>query len=168
MKKGLYDIEVFLGEEKCRRIKTFRVLCKHDFSIEIPYERSKYLGGEEYTDEEIELLKEKGNEKIDNIILKAPKREESSLDEFTEYLKKNTTNLNDLEKAFLLFKWITTNIELSLSWFSLGKPYFDLNNIFKNGKTEDNGFARLFRHFGDNIYLITENIRGYNRENEDT
>ena len=154
MKKGIYEIKINFDYYEIK----IQVLCKHDFSIEIPYERSKYLGGEGYTDEEIELLKEKGNEKIDNIILKAPGREESSLDEFTEYLKKNTTNLNDLEKAFLLFKWITTNIDYDIEGFFNKTFKTNKYDVFKTGLTVCSGYARLFRHFADNINLITENI----------
>ena len=166
MKKGIYEIKINFDYYEIK----IQVLCKHDFSIEIPYERSKYLGGEGYTDEEIELLKEKGNEKIDNIILKAPKREESSLDEFTEYLKKNTTNLNDLEKAFLLFKWITTNIDYDIEGFFNKTFKTNKYDVFKTGLTVCSGYARLFRHFADNINLITENIicfskgLGYNED----
>ena len=36
MKKGLYDIKIFIGEHKCTQIKIFRVLCKHDFIVETP------------------------------------------------------------------------------------------------------------------------------------
>jgi len=158
MKKGLYEIEVSIGEEILLKIKIFRVLCKHDFSKEIRYERSKYLGGEGYTDEEIELLKEKGNEKIDNIILKAPKREESNLDEFTEYLKKNTNDLNDLEKAFLLFKWITYNIDYDKIGLLNKTCVYNKYEVFKTGSTVCEGYAKLFQHFADNINLINENI----------
>ena len=73
MKKGLYDIKIFIGEHKCTQIKIFRVLCKHDFSIETPLEKSKFLGGEGYREEEINLLKENGRESIDNILNKAKK-----------------------------------------------------------------------------------------------
>ena len=36
MKKGLYEINIFIGEYNCSQIKIFRVLCKHDFSVETP------------------------------------------------------------------------------------------------------------------------------------
>ena len=36
MKKGLFEIKIFIGEYNCTQIKIFRVLCKHDFSVETP------------------------------------------------------------------------------------------------------------------------------------
>ena len=36
MKKGLYEIKISIGEYYCTQIKIFRVLCKHDFSVETP------------------------------------------------------------------------------------------------------------------------------------
>jgi len=37
----------------------------------------------------------------------------------------------------------------------------EINSIFKIGKTICSGYSRLFRHFADNIDLMTENIFGY-------
>ena len=37
----------------------------------------------------------------------------------------------------------------------------EIEDVFKLGKTVCSGYARLFRHFADNINLIAENIRGY-------
>ena len=78
--------------ESYYEFKNFKILCKHDFNIEKPLEKSRYLGGEGYKEEEINNLKEKGNENINKILEKAPKRINSNLDEFTNctYFKRFT------------------------------------------------------------------------------
>ena len=141
MKKGLYEIKIFIGEDKCTQIKVFKVLWKHDFCIDAPLEKSKFLGGEGYKDEEIKLLKENGRENINNILNKAKKRTECNLDDFTKYLKENTTNLNDLEKAFLIFKWVTSNIEYDFENLFNDKYTCKINEVFKIGKTVCSGYA---------------------------
>ena len=164
-KKGLYELVINKNEinkiESFYVFKRFLILCKHDFNIERPLEKSRYLGGEGYKEEEINNLKEKGNDKINNILEKAPKRINSNLDEFTKYLIDNTKLLNDLEKAYLLFNWIGNNIEYDYEGLLNNTFTCEINNVFKIGKTVCSGYSRLFRHFANNIDLITENILCY-------
>lgn len=160
-KKGLYEIQISIGEDSFYRIKNFYVLCKHDFNKENSLEKSKYLGGEGFKEEEIKALKENGSIKINNILNKAPKRVESTLEKFTNYLIKNSKNLNDLEKAYLLYKWIASNIQYDYENYKKNILITEKNEVFRAGKAVCSGYARLFRHFADKINLITENIEGY-------
>ena len=73
----------------------------------------------------------------------------------------NTKLLNDLEKAYLLFNWIGNNIEYDYEGMLNNTATCEINNVFKIGKTICSGYSRLFRHFADNIDLMTENIHGY-------
>ena len=164
-KKGLYDLAISKNEinkiQSFYVFRRFRILCKHDFNIEKPLEKSKYLGGEGYKEEEINNLKKKGNDNINKILEKAPKRVNSNLDEFTKYLVDKTKLLNDLEKAYLLFNWIGNNIEYDYEGMLNNTDTCEINSVFKIGKTICSGYSRLFRHFADNIGLMTENIIGY-------
>lgn len=165
VKKGLYHLVICKNEinklESFYVFKRFQIVCKHDFNIEKPLEKSRYLGGEGYKEQEINNLKEKGNDNINKILEKAPKRINSNLEEFTKYLVDKTKLLNDLEKAYLLFNWIGNNIEYDYEGMLNNTSIWEINNVFKIGKTVCSGYSRLFRHFADNIDLITENIFGY-------
>ena len=164
-KKGLYYIAISQNKineiESFNEFKRFKILCKHDFNIEKPLEKSRYLGGEGYKEEEINNLKEKGNDNINKILEIAPKRINSNLDEFTKYLVDNTKHLNDLEKAYLLFNWIGNNIEYDYEGMLNNTSTCEINDVFKIGKTVCSRYSGLFRHFADNIDLMTENIFGY-------
>ena len=72
-----------------------------------------------------------------------------------------TKHLNDLEKAYLLFNWIGNNIEYDYEGMLNNTSTCEINDVFKIGKTVCSGYSRLFRHFADNIDLMTENIFGY-------
>jgi hypothetical protein len=95
-KKGLYKLTISKNEinkiDSYYVFKSFQILCKHDFNIEEHLEKSRFLGGEGYKEEEINNLKEKGNDNINKILEKAPKRINSNLDEFTNctYFKRFT------------------------------------------------------------------------------
>ena len=164
-KKGLYNLVIYINDinkiYSFNVFKRFQILCKHDFNIEKPLEKSRYLGGEGYKEEEINNLKEKGNDNINKILENAPKRVNSNLDEFTKYLIDKTKLLNDLEKAYLLFNWIGNNIEYDYEGMLYSTATVEINSVFKIGKTVCSGYSRLFRHLADNIDLITENIKGY-------
>ena len=80
------------------------------------------------------------------------------MEELTKYLIENTKNLKDLEKAYLLFKWLGDNIEYDYEGMLDDSAKCEIEDVFKLGKTVCSGYARLFRHFADNIKLTAEKI----------
>ena len=57
------------------------------------------------------LLKQINYSKIDKILDQTPEREETSLSQLIKYFQKKSKNLSEIEKAYLIYKWITLNIE---------------------------------------------------------
>ena len=57
------------------------------------------------------LLKEINYSKIDKILKQAPERTETTLEKLIKYFKKKSIKLSEVEKAWLIYKWITLNFE---------------------------------------------------------
>ena len=57
------------------------------------------------------LLKQINYSKIDKILDQTPEREETSLSQLIKYFQKKSKNLSEIEKAYLIYKWITLNIK---------------------------------------------------------
>ena len=58
------------------------------------------------------LLKQIDYQKIDSIINESPEKEKTSLSQLIKYFQKKSKNLSEIEKAYLIYKWITLNIIL--------------------------------------------------------
>ena len=120
-------------------------------------------------------LTEDKKKNIDQILEKAPKREETTLEELLNYLKTNSNNLSELERAWLIFKWLTINIEYDefgaktgagVSFqYKIGSEttvYYanSEESIFKLGKAVCQGYARLFKKMGEYLNLEVNMISG--------
>ena len=109
----------------------------------------------------ISLLEKINHSIIDNILENAPKRENTSLEKLIKYLKKKSKNLSDVEKAWLVFKWIALNIEYDFA--GVNNHNYDVSNeaTFNRGKSICEGYSRLYKNIGEKLGLIVEFISGY-------
>ena len=107
------------------------------------------------------LLKEINHTKIDKIIEKAPKREKSTLEQLIKYFKKKSTKLSEVEKAYLVYKWVSLNIEYDFS--GVNNKDYDTSDeaTFKRGKSTCAGYSNLYKKIGENLHLIVKIISGY-------
>ena len=131
----------------------------------------------QFKDPKKDLTEDKKNN-LDKILENAPKREESTLESLLNYFKTNTNNLSEVEKAWLLYKWLAINIEYNYegrdngtagrSWKvttgSVTTTYYDYTeeDIFKAGKGVCADYSRLFKKMGEflNLEIVIINGKG--------
>ena len=101
--------------------------------------------------------------KIDKILKNAPKRETISLNEFEDYLKKNTKDLSQKEKAYLIFVWISYNITYDDKGLKNRTVDRTAEGSYLKGTTVCGGYAKLFEHIGKALGLNIEYISGYSK-----
>ena len=78
--------------------------------------------------------------------------------------EKETNNLLDVEKAYVIFLWICDNISYDANSLYAGRIVdCTPNGTFKNGKSVCSGYARLFQDIGQYIGLEIENISCYSK-----
>ena len=100
-------------------------------------------------------------ESVYNIL---PKRDTTDLQQFKDFLKDKTKNVNDINKAFILFLWVCNNIIYDTeSYFAGRKSNCDPEAVFKNGVTVCSGYARLFKSIGEFINLEIQCISCYSK-----
>ena len=109
------------------------------------------------------LLKDILHSKIDKILKDAPKREETTLDELIEYFKKKSTDLSQVERAWLVFKWITNNIEYDFEGVNADTYDASEEATFNRGKSICSGYAGLYKKIGENLELTIERIGGFSK-----
>ena len=109
------------------------------------------------------LLKKINYSKIDNILEEATPREETTLEKLIKYFKKKSKKLSDVEKAWLIYKWITINIDYDFS--GVNNKNYDVSEeaTFNRGKSICAGYSNLYKKFGDDLDLIVEKIGGYSK-----
>ena len=108
-----------------------------------------------------EIIKNLNKDKIKSIINKAPNRKKSSLNDFIEYLKKETKDLTEFEKAYSLFFWIYKNI-------SYGNCHIDWDNEYEEMYKQEKlcyDFTKTFSYILKNIGLNIFDIKGYTKNN---
>ena len=65
-----------------------------------------------YNSYEHEKILEKWDKnKLREIVKKGPKRTKTKLKDFIIYLRKSTDEMNEFEKAYIIFYWLHENIE---------------------------------------------------------
>jgi transglutaminase/protease-like cytokinesis protein 3 len=109
------------------------------------------------------LLKEINYSKIDKILKQAPERTETTLDKLIKYFKKKSIKLSEVEKAWLIYKWITLNFEYDFE--GVNNKNYDITEeaTFKRGKTICSGYSKLYKKICDNLDLIVEIITGHSK-----
>ena len=110
-----------------------------------------------------ELLKQINYKKIDKILEEAPSRTETTLEKLIKYFKKKSKKLLEVEKSWIIYKWITMNIEYDFK--GVNDKNYDISEeaTFNRGKSICSGYANLFKKFSDNLDLIVEIIGGYSK-----
>ena len=109
------------------------------------------------------MLDEINYSKIDNILEKATPRKETTLEKLIKYFKKKSKKLSEAEKAWLIYKWITINIDYDFA--GVNNKNYDVSEeaTFNRGKSICAGYANLFKKIGENLDLIVEMIGGYSK-----
>ena len=109
------------------------------------------------------LLKQINYKKIDKILEEAPLMTETTLDKLIKYFKKKSKKLLEVEKSWLIYKFISTNIEYDFS--GVNDKNYDISEeaTFNRGKTICSGYSNLFKKIGENLDLIVEIIGGYSK-----
>lgn len=109
------------------------------------------------------LLQQIRHPKIDKIIKEAPKRSKTTLQKLKDYLKKNSTNLSLVEKAWLDFKWVAENIEYDFAGVNDYNYDISPEATFNRGKSICSGYAGLYKDIGDYLGLTIERIGGFSK-----
>ena len=110
-----------------------------------------------------EIIANLNKEKIKSIINKSPNRKNSSLNDFIQYLKNETKDLTDFEKAYSLFFWVSKNISYGFCDINKGDDY---DNIYKQGKLYID-FSKTFSYILKNIGLNIFEIDGFSKNDSD-
>lgn len=97
---------------------------------------------------------------IDQYAENCPKAVETSVASLAAYLQKNTNS--DLEKARMIYVWITKNIRYDDHAFNTGKNGdYSAEGVLKSRKAVCEGFANLFLALGNQMNLEIEKVSGY-------
>ena len=109
------------------------------------------------------LLQDIDHSKIDRILNEAPKREKTTLEKLIIYFQKYTKKLSLIERAWLIYKWITENIEYDIE--GENSYSYDISEAltFKRGKSICSGYVGLFKKISDNLELTAERIEGFSK-----
>ena len=98
----------------------------------------------------------------DKKVSSLPKREKTNLTKFKNTIKSETENLTEIERAFVLFKWIGQNIDYDVKNKNLGKRVdCSKEGVFKTGKTVCSGYSNLFEDIALFINLKVKSVACY-------
>ncbi len=108
-----------------------------------------------------ESLKDRYRE-LDNYALKVPSTYSSDMQLLVNYLIMPTST--DVEKARVIFRWITHNVTYDDHGYNTGN-YSDVSaeGVFKYRRAVCEGFSELFKAMGDLAGLEIEKISGYSK-----
>ena len=106
-----------------------------------------------------EIIANLNKEKIKSIINKAPNRKNSTLNDFIQYLKNETKDLTDFEKAYSLFFWVFKNISYGFCKLNHDNLY---ESIYKEEKLNIS-FSKTFSYILKNIGLNIFEIDGFTK-----
>ena len=109
------------------------------------------------------LLKQINYSKIDKILDQTPEREETSLSQLIKYFQKKSKNLSEIEKAYLIYKWITLNIEYDFAGVNDLNYDVSAETTFNRGKSISEGYSNLFKKISSELNLIVVKISGHSK-----
>ena len=109
------------------------------------------------------LLKQINYSKIDKILDQTPEREETSLSQLIKYFQKKSKNSSEIEKAYLIYKWITLNIEYDFAGVNDKNYDVSAEATFNRGKSICEGYSNLFNKISSDLNLIVEKILGHSK-----
>jgi len=121
--------------------------------------------------EEIQVCKDKSSKGVnmrfdkelcDKIVSSLPKRKKTNLKEFKNKIKSKTKDLTEIERAFVLFKWIGQNIDYDLKNLNAGKSVdCSKEGVFRTGKTVCSGYSNLYKDIAIYLNLEVKSITCY-------
>ena len=109
------------------------------------------------------LLKQIEYSKLDKIINETPEREKTSLAQLIKYFKKKSNNLSKIEKAYIIYKWITLNIDYDLAGVNDKNYDVSAETTFNKGKSISEGYSNLFKKISCDLNLIVVKILGHSK-----
>ena len=91
------------------------------------------------------------------LITSIPKRTEAALESLKDTTKAKTEELSKKEKSYIIFLWITDNIEYDVeSYYSGLSPDWTPEGVYHNGEGVYSGYARLYNNIADYLNLEEE------------
>ena len=96
----------------------------------------------------INILATLDKDKLRKIVKACPKRTSVSLTNMCEHLKKETNNLKDEEKSYVVFYWMCENIKYDVQGYLSGNRQVEPEQTYRNGYSVCSGYSRLFKHIG--------------------
>ena len=109
------------------------------------------------------LLNQIDYSKIDEIINETPEREKMSLSQLIKYFQKESNNLSEIEKAYLIYKWIALNIEYDFTGVTDKNYDISAEGTFNKGKSISKGYSNLFKKISTDLNLIVVKILGHSK-----
>jgi hypothetical protein len=103
----------------------------------------------------------KNNKTLEKYSLSKKRTDFSNIDQLALFLKASPA-INEFEKAWVLFLWITHNIDYDAESFRTGKfPQQDAGSVFKNGKSVCAGYSSFYKYLCESLNLKCILINGY-------
>ena len=146
--KKAKDEEEEGGEKKV--LKTF----KHSYTKQISKNTEKINA----------LLKEIRHSKIDKILSSTPLRTKTTLEGMINYFKDNSKKLTEIERAWLIYKWVTETIDYDCEGINAYSYDISQEATYSRGKSISSGYAALYKKICDNLDLNAEVIEGFSKE----
>ena len=94
----------------------------------------------------------------------------SDLDSFCSVLNEQSSELDDLEKIYIIYKWVAENIDFDFDKFesnSITETYSEPENVYLNNIAVSSGYSKLFKKLLTCMNFPEENIiiiEGYSKE----
>ena len=105
----------------------------------------------------------RNNEQLELYALARKRTEFESIDDLIDYIF-NSPAENDLEKAWVVYVWITENIKYDVTGYKLsiiGET--DPNSLILNGKGFSEGYSSLFEYLCNSLGIECKKIIGYSK-----
>ena len=113
-----------------------------------------------------EILEKLDKYKLQEIVKKGPKRTKTKLNGLISYLRKSTDEMNEFEKAYIIFYWLHENIEYDIAKKQTKNAAYIPNDIYNSGKCICEGYSKLFQYIGQELGLKIVYINGYSPDEE--
>jgi len=121
--------------------------------------------------EESQEFKDKSSKRVnmkydkelcDKIVSSLPKREKTNLNEFKNTIKSKAKDLTEIERAFVLFKWMGQNINYDVKNTNAGKRVdCSKDGVFRTGKTVCSGYSNLYEDIAKYLNLEVKSVHCY-------
>ena len=97
------------------------------------------------------LLNDIEYSQIEKILKGAPLRTETTLEKLIKYFQKHSSQLSLVERAWLVYRWVTENIEYDFAGVNNKNYDISENATFNRGKSICSGYSGLYKKISDNL-----------------